>query len=229
MFDVVFSSDDDEVIADGVWVWVTDHICAPASSGVRYLAKGVERDTPFSPRLRWVSIRVIEHIWRRELEMSGLEIAPLLDRLDVDADDVVEGDEWVLLLVGMVRLPAGPENVSPRYWRLLGKLTLATNPEVDFALCDVEVMKLLEEAEDWEKLEVWMVIMWLSLSRPAHAMTEQIAIDIEHSTLKLLLQRPSVLLRFEDLSSLVGEDAVLRRICDQAQVGRLAPEPPLPP
>lgn len=237
IFKTAFSSCDDEVLADAMHVWIADCDRTPPGSCIKYLAERVEKDsTPFSPRLRRLCICVIERTWRGELEVLGLDTVHLLNRLDVGVDDMVEKRGWALLLVKAIRLPTGLERLSSHYWRPLDKLALAANDYTDHTLddvaltsCDVDVMMSLEEAEDWEKLEVWMVIMWLSLSRPAHAMTEQIAIDIEHSTLKLLLQRPSVLLRFEDLSSLVGEDAVLRRICDQAQVGRLAPEPPLPP
>jgi len=33
-------------------------------------------------------------------------------------------------------------------------------PVGDLALRDVEVMRSLEGAEDWEKLEVWMAAVW---------------------------------------------------------------------
>ena len=62
---------------------------SPASF-MSYFAKRVEKDTPFSPRLRRVGIYAIGCIWRDGPKVSVLEIVPLLDRLEVDADDVVE-------------------------------------------------------------------------------------------------------------------------------------------
>jgi hypothetical protein len=54
-------------------------------------------------------------------------------------------------------------NLSPHYWCLLDKLALGTNFSGSPGLQSVEVMRSLEEAEDWEKLEVWIVVVWQSL------------------------------------------------------------------
>jgi hypothetical protein len=221
-FKGAFSNWDDECIADAATVWIIGGDQTPPGSFVRYFAKRMERSIPFSPRLRQVTIRVIGRFWRSELKASGSEIVRLLDRLNVGVDDVVGQGSWVQLLVGVIRLPAGPESLPSHYWRLLEKLAQAVHYVVYFTPRDVEVMRLLEEAGDWERLEDWTVVVWL-LSPQDNLME-----DVKQVTLKLLLQRPSALARFENLQLYSWNKDKLRQICDQARVEQL-PEslPPL--
>ena len=225
MFETAFSSDDDEVIADAASVWIVGGDHAPPGSFARYFTKRVESSTPFSSRLRQISIRVIERTWHGELEVSGLETVHLLNRLDVDVDDMARRDVWEQLLVDVIRTPAGLENVSSHYWRLLGELTLVASL-VTPGPRDVEVMRSFETAEDWEKLEVWMVVVWLSLSGSA---PEPVMEDVKRVTLNLFSRRPSAPPRFEALcerGSLYPSHGVeLRRVRDQARAEQLPSEP----
>jgi hypothetical protein len=82
---------------------------------------------------------------------------------------MVDKHVWVRLLAGVICLPAGLESLSPHYWCLLDKLSLGTDFCGTPGLRGVEVMRSLEEAEDWEKLEVWMVVVWQSLMTGVHA------------------------------------------------------------
>lgn len=196
MFETAFSSDDDEVIADAVCVWIADSDRTPAGSLARYFVKRVERTAPFSPKLRQMGIHAIRRTWPSELAVSGLETVRLLNGFDVDVDDVEEKYNWVNLLVGVIRSPMGFENLSSHYWRLLDKLASTTLVVGNFSSRDMEVMKLLEEAEDWEKLEAWMVVVWTFLpflDSPAFESVE----GIERMTFKLVFRRPPALQRFE--------------------------------
>ena len=56
MFETAFSSYDHEIIADAVSVWGTGDVHLPPGSLVRCCIKCVEWTTPFSPRLRRVSV-----------------------------------------------------------------------------------------------------------------------------------------------------------------------------
>ena len=107
-----------------------------------------------------MGICTIEHTWGSGLGNSGLEAASLLNCLDVNVDDMVKQDVWVHLLVNVICLPTGLESLSSHYWHLLNKLPLATNFFWTPGFPKVEVMRSLEGAEDWEKLEVWMVVIW---------------------------------------------------------------------
>ena len=122
VFNVAFSSDDDEVIADAVCAWVTDIYRTPAGSLARHFADRVERTTPFSPRLRQMGIHAIRRIWSNELSVAAFETVRLLNRLEADAGEVEEKANWAKLLVGVIRSPLGFESLSSHNWRSLGKL-----------------------------------------------------------------------------------------------------------
>ena len=218
MFEAVFSSDDDETIADAVCIWIVDSVGIPPGSFARYLARRLERTDPLSPRLRRMSIRAIECIGRDELEVSGLETIRLLNRLKADVDSIVDEPRWAEALISAIRSPAGMGTLSSHCWRLLGNLVLVILLPGSFAPRDVEVMKALEEAGDWETLEVWMAVIWRG--GPTPKSTE----DVERMTLELLSQRPSALLMFENSykENKVWKPnlKILQRICDKARAER---------
>jgi len=56
-------------------------------------------------------------------------------------------------------------------------------------------MRSLGDAEDWEKLEVWMLFVWRSTTPGPEVQLE----DIGQMTLKLFQRRPSAIPKFEDL------------------------------
>ena len=225
MFKTAFSNDDDEVIADTTWAWITSGDHGLLSSLVGYLSERVGKNEPFSSRLRQACIYGIERTWRDEPEEPGLETVRLLNRLNVDVDDVAQDHEWDMLLVGIIRSPTGLESLPTHYWYLLGKLALARVERLDFAPRDVEVMGLLEKTEDWEKLEIWIASVWLSAGVPVASIR-----SVEQVTLNLILQRPSALPRFEGLCTAVSRwrGSSLPEICKRARTNRSASEPPSP-
>jgi len=217
VFETAFSSRDDEFIVDAVSAWIMDRGRAPPGSFARYFTGRMERDTPFSPRLRQMGLRAIERIHDSKLKMSELETVRLLNCLNVNVDEVEWDYGLVMVLIEVIRSPTGSENLSPHNWRLLDKLAVGVLFHRPLVSRDVEVMRMLEEAEDWEKLEVWMgIIWWFTPSDDGRGPGS--TQDIEQATLNLLSRRPSALPRFKDLCDRIrasGRDA-LRRICDQA-------------
>ena len=167
VFETAFSSHDDEVVADAVYAWAKGNSWTLPSSCVHYFTERMERDIPFSPRLRQASICAIEDTWSGRFVGLELETIRLLDRLNVDVDDMVEEHKWAELLVDVICPSVGPEGLSPHYWRLLCKLVLSGTLDGDvlFEAFGVEVTRSLEEAEDWEKLEACVAIEWWSLSQ----------------------------------------------------------------
>ena len=227
VFETAFSSNDDEVVADAVCALIADVDRTPPGSYVLYAAKRIERATPFSPRLRRVSISAVAFDWRRELKASPLGTIQLLNHLNVGVDDMKKKLDWAKALVGAICSPTGLKNLSAQYWPVLGRL-LSLNASHGLRGVDPEsfdaVTKSLEEAEDWEKLEVWMSMKWPSLR------SSESVEDVERTTLKLLLRRPSALPRFTDLVEYgepwIYRGAELQRICDQARTERPLPESP---
>jgi len=224
IFDAVFSYGDDEAIADAVGAWIVGK-SSPASSCARYFALRMARATPLSPRLRHAGIRALESGWR---VISILDALCLLNCLHVDADDVMENKYvWPWRLVRVIRSPTGFESLSSHYWRLLGKLTFRAYNRLGPR--DVEVMKSLEEVEDWEKLEVWVPIVWDLLD---YEFMPDFVEDIGQVTLKLTSQRPSALQKLENLCKRIKESdarTALRLILGQARAGQpLLESPPTP-
>ena len=244
---IAFSSDDDEVIADAMRAWVVGGDYPPPGSCIAHLSRRMQKGRFFSPKLRQISIRAIEREWRGELKVLMSVIVRLLHRLDVDMCDVEEKSEWTELLVELIR--ARTRSLSSHYWRFLGKLALAAEHDIGFRSRDVEVMKSLERDEDWEKLEVWMLLVWESLpwrGRLTISVPEDVTLkdtgsmedsqlvedvelmeDIDRLTLKLLLRRPSALLKFEGLLELCwANEDTLRHICNEARAEQLPLESP---
>ena len=207
----------DEVIADALYAWMAhqDHISHCPLEILFHERKGVDR--PFPPRLRRVSIRTIEDVWRKEFGVSEV----LLKRIYVKLDEMEMGkDDWGELILKAVRSSPGV-SLPLHYWRLLGDLAHSTGLPRKFEdLCSVKMMKLLEVNREWERLEVWMGIIWQFKERPVVILVE----DVERVTLKLLLRQPSALPKFEELGPrLKGSHAYLDRkllelICTLAQV-----------
>jgi len=227
VFETSFSSNDDDILADAVCIWTISNNSTLPGSCASYLAGRVGSDTPFSPRLQQVSICAIERIWRNELEVSGLDTVRWLNHLNILTDDVVDGESWAQLLVEVMRSPLGLESLSPHHWRLLDKL-VASNHFLGLESHDMEVMRSLEKAEDWEKLGVWMAAVWSGI--PESESME----GIEEVTLKLLSRRSSAFPRFEDLCKVLtcsfstcrAHKDKLQRICDQVRAGEWSSESP---
>ena len=158
VFKSVFSTGDDEAVADGMCAWIADNNHMPAGSCVRYLTDRMEDDTPFSPRLRQMSICLIKCI--RHGEPRGLETIQLLNRLEVGVDDMEDEEELGKLLADMMRIPGGSKSLSIHYWHLLERLPWTEFLHEALASRAVELVESLEEAEDWDKMEIWMVIAW---------------------------------------------------------------------
>ena len=238
VLETAFSSGDDEIIADAVGVWIVCGDSTPPGSCAHYFARRMERDTPFSPRLRQASIYVIDRIWDKELEGAALETIRWLNYLKIDVDDVVDEYKWGWRLVAAIRSPMGPESLASHYWRLLYRLIMASKLIRSLTSRDTEVMRSLEKAGEWEKLGVWMVVVWSFLPGSTIPNSESME-SIKEVTLKVLLRQPSALLGFENLceagslSFSLYQNAQcrgeLQKICNQERAEQIPSEPSPPP
>ena len=222
VFETAFSSDDDDVIADIVCAWAAPDGSAPSGLCACYFTKRVKSDTSFSPRLRQMAILAVECRWSSELEVSGFETVNLLNRLDVEMDAMESRGTWAQLLGEAICSPTGLKDLSSHYWRLLDKLVLDGH-EALFSPPNVEVVKFLEEGEDWERLEIWMSAVWTS-PEPRGSPMDKPTEDIEQWTFSLLSRRPSALLRFQTLRAHWWTDDALLKLCNQVQMEQLSLE-----
>jgi hypothetical protein len=167
------------------------------------------------------------------LKEAELEFVPLLNNLEVSVGEAGDaGRAWGHLLIRVLFTPIGQRHLSSHYWILLGNL-ISMFPDARSAKDrQTEAMKSLEEAQDWEKLETWMLVVWWS-KYDAGPIPIQ---DIERETLTLFRQRPSAIQRFEGLLASHTQSTahplypqvisyplfntckdILRRMCDQAR------------
>jgi len=96
VFETVFSSGDDETIANAVCAWIASGCHPLPGSCMEDFIEHMGGETPLSARLRRMSIRAIERIWRGD-EAPGLDVVRLVDgltsreTLNVDFWEELEG------------------------------------------------------------------------------------------------------------------------------------------
>jgi hypothetical protein len=233
MLDTIFTRGDDDAIADAVCVEIVDAFATQLGPWLRRLIKLTERDRPFSPRLRWTILHFIQKQGDHELGEAELEFVCLLNNLEVSVGEAGDaGQAWMDLLMHVLLTPTGQERLSSHYWLLVGNLVSVVRGTRVFTDGQTETMKSLEEAQHWEKLETWMLVVWWSTYFDLPAPIQ----DIERATLTLFRQRPSAIPRFEGLLknciqfTLDLQDDyplfdtykdILRQVCDQARVEQL--------
>lgn len=216
VFEIAFSSSDDEVIADGVSMFIMNGALTPLDSFARYFTKRMERNTPFLPRLQQLIMRALRCIWDIGLRESGPETIRLLNRLAV-----TEGDAWDAMLEDVIHSPAGIEGLSLDYWCLMLE---SMNDTWSLEPRDIRAMQLLRGSKDWEKLEIWMLVVWTCLPYPSDVTAGSME-EVQEVTLELFSRRPSAIRRFEDLyKPRVSENSYdqtykkkLQDVCDQAR------------
>ena len=206
-------------------VWTLGGRSPPLGSCAGYLG-GVVKGHQISPELRELLVHAVGSMEYGDLERAGLEmIADALGDLNLRFDDMCMGGRWPLLLKPLIRSQCGRERLPLRYWHLLEALIMDdVEPRTMLCQSDVDTMRALEASQDWEKLEVWMRVVWISRLEswlPPVPVME----DIERVTLSLFQRRPSALSGFACMKIpsdrfrsclLDSRKAELRQICDRA-------------
>jgi len=212
-------------IEGALHVWTLEEHPPPLGSCAGYLG-GVVKGHEISPELRVLLVRAIGSMEYEDLERAGLEtVVDALDDLNLRFDDVCMGGQWPLLLKPLIRSQCGRERLPLRYWHLLEAL-VTDDVEPHTILCqpDVDAMRALEASQDWEKLEVWMRVLWIS-RLDGWFPPVPIAEDIERVTLSLFQRRPSALSGFACMKIpfnrsrsclLDSRKTELQQICDRA-------------
>jgi len=81
--------------------------------------------------------------------VSELQTVHLLNRPDVDVDDVGKKKKWLKLLERVICSPVGRESLSIHYWRLLDMLVSASGSPFGSDSRNMGLVRLLGEAERW--------------------------------------------------------------------------------
>lgn len=165
MIDVVFSTGNVDTIADALYVWTLGdtpqlrfHSLSTCAEHLVDLA-----DWEFSSRLRRMTIRAIECIGYQEFErVVVVKLVRLLNKLKIEVHEMEWRSRWTLFLLNVLRSQQGQQNLSSNYWQDV--VSMAVQHGL-FGLClgpsDFEIMRSFVETGDWEKLEVWIGLMWV--------------------------------------------------------------------
>ena len=226
MIHVAFSTGDADTIADALCAWT--HGDTPQ---LRFPSLGACADhlvnlsgMKFSPRLRQMVICTIECTGYPEFERVGIEkLVPLLNSLEIEAHEMEWRSRWTSFLWSVLRSPPGQQYLSSHYWRRIVPMAMQPGLFVlHFESSDLETMRIFEEAGDWERLEVWIGMMWvLELSEDVVQVEE-----VERATRALFRNRPSALRTVEGwmLAASEDDDSLYARhrdtfwkVCDQAK------------
>ena len=199
LVEVVFKSQRSEAIADFLHAWTTGYslpdqagemvgICAGHLVGLHNLV-------PFSPRLRQLVIRFVEIAGYKGFEGVGVEkLTELLNHLDVTAEEIVLNCSWASLLLGVIQSPEGTRHLSHRHWEFLVEL-IVSQPWLESRIIrGREIIKSLTDAQEWDKLECWIGVVWMSFEMAG--ITEE---ELEHSMLLLFHHRPGAAPKLEQV------------------------------
>ena len=225
MVNIVFDSEDDEVIADFLHAWTSNSPSHMPHKSLGVCAEhliGLNRLQSFSPRLRQLVIRSVELINFQQFEQVGVEeFGVLLDNLNVCVCDVDSRSSWWEFLVYVVRSPEGRRFLPHPYWELMVELVVprswAPSDPRDY---EREIMVALEEEEQWDALECWSGFVWITRCPKIETIPE----DVERVTLSLFRQRPGASQRLEQLLQRSGSSHTprslecLRQICERGRL-----------
>ena len=198
LVDVVFRSQESEVIADLLHAWTTRSDSHGPAVKLLSLCTGhligLQNLLLSSPRLRRLVIRSVELTSYEGFEGVGVErFIEFLNHLYVTAEDLDNGSRWVELLVGTIQSSEAPQYLSYSYWELLAELAVSSYRISIEPTTGLRTTTFLIGAKDWSKLECWMGIFWMLLPEDADP-TEW---DLGHSMTLLFHHRSGAVQKLE--------------------------------
>ena len=194
LIDIVFKYPQSEAIADLLEALTLNHSFSGQEDALvdacaRHLVT-LHDLAPFSPRLRRLVIRFIETFGYLGFKGAGVEgLIELLDHLHVTAEEMDWDNKWKSLLLDVIWSSEGTQRLSHWYWELLVELAIWESRLPGFKDIDaLKIAKSLIDTQEWDKLECWIRIVWLSSSSLGVVrVTEE---NLESSMLSLFCQRP---------------------------------------
>ena len=221
----VFKSDQSEAVADllcALSLVSTSHQLAHPLANISpmYIIDLHNRVTlPFSPRLRQLFISSIEFIGFKRFEEVGAEgFVELLNGLSIGVADVKHGSTWTSILLETIQSPEGVGNLAVPSWELMVELTTANSWILEDTTYSPYVTASLLKAEEWDKLECWMGVVWMVWPPMAGIVGE----DLKCAMASLFHQRPHAVRNLtqwmERWSKECEEDVpeAFPRMCEQA-------------
>jgi len=221
MIDIVFKSQNGNVIADLLCSWTMDHsLHIPPDTRVERLVC-LHNLVPFSSRSRRLVIRFVELVGYGGFEGVGMEkLVGLLNHLHVAAEDMHDERCWAILLLDTIKSFEGTQLLPHWYWELLVELAISQPRLLDEVTYNPQTMVSLTETQEWSKLECWIGTVWISWPPEADGITEG---DLSRSIPLLFRQRPDAFRKLERWMERWSQEndknvpESFQRICKQAQ------------
>ena len=199
MVDIVFGSQQDEIIADFLHAWTSEGYYHRPHTSLILCAKHLV-DLPnldsSSPRLRRLVVRAVGLIGHQGIEEVGVEgFVGLLNRLCVRVDDMDSRSAWRELLLDVIGSPEGRDCLSYPYWELLLELGPSHDePPLGLAHYNPRIMTSLQAAQEWDKLACWICVVWLEWPPYLDVLSR----NLEYAMLLLCHQRPDSVTKLEE-------------------------------
>lgn len=225
--DTIFKSNKSEAIADLLCALTIFRDREPAIKSlgicIRYIVDLHRNITvPLSPRLRRLVIRSVALIGHEGFEEVGMDrFAELLNHLQVSVEEVDVQIEWGTLLLETAQSPEGHLHLPVQSWELLVKLAAQDLLGLGDITYSPQVTASLLRAQEWDKLECWMGLVWM-LWTP-----NDIPDDLGNAMESLFRKRPDAIQKLtqwvEQWSKKSERDAPesFELICEQAREATL--------
>lgn len=225
--DIIFESGDDKAIADLLLAWTLGYHYFSSHGPLNAHAEHItllHEIQPFSSRLRQVIIYSIEVMGYEGFKEVGVEaLIPLLNSLDVALKDMACSWLWLDLLLVVIQFSEATQHLSHHYWELLLELTISWS-SMQLPTYHPQVMISLKDAQEWDKLEYWIGVIWMVWPPEDDEPMEK---ELEDGMLLLFHQQPGAIQRLQqwmqqwsDKQGLVVPKS-FEQICEKAYLGRV--------
>ena len=188
----VFKSNRPEAIADLLWALT---VCDDRGPAVKLFSICKEHivdlqiniPAPFPPRLQRLVMDSIALIGYKGFEEVGTErFVGLLNLLHIGVEETIIPIEWNSILLETAQSSEGCRHLTIQSWELLVKLTTSRPWRLSDTVYTPCVASSLLAAQEWDKLECWMGVVWMMWPPEIGDVPE----DLERSTESLFRQRP---------------------------------------
>ena len=221
MVDIVFNSQDNEVIADLLHAWTSHNDSNEPPPLLDVYTRHLIGLRPSSQRLRRLVIRAVGSIGYQEFEQAGVEgFFELLDHLQASVEDMDDKEGWAMLLLDIIQSPDGIRHLSHPYWESLVELSVLESQQLESVALSPHIMVSLESNREWDRLEAWTGILWMVWPPEVGSTTEE---DVRGAMLSLFRQQPGVIQKLEQWMEQWSQKngrkipEAFQRICQQAQ------------
>ena len=224
----VFENNKDEAIADLLQALTIKDIFGNfARTSLSFCARhiiGLHNTVtePFSPRLRRLVIRSVELLCRegfKEVEPGSL--VGLLNHLRIGIEDMDWPYDWTSILGETIQSTEGARQLDILIWELLTEVATSNSRTLAERIAyDSHVIEILLDAQEWEKLECWLGVVWMTWLPETYNMTE----DLQDATKLLFRQKPDAVRKLTQWMERWSQDRneaipeTFQQICEQARL-----------